>query len=234
MKKTVNLKSIALSIAVAAGSMTAIAPMAVQADSVSGNMGVVSKYVFRGVPQAGASGQGGFDYESDSGIYAGVWGSELDGQGLETDVYAGYGTEVSGVSLGAGVTHYGYTTDMFDTSYTELNLSAGFGPVSLGVDLGSHADQTIDGKEEDESYTVVSVSYEMGGFSATLGSASNFISQTDHTWADFTYGATVAEGTDASMSLIYSSEEASGQKDDKGEPMGGFFLVVGLTKSFDL
>jgi len=237
MKKTLNLKSIAMAVAVASSSLAAVAPVAVQADSLTGNMGVVSKYVFRGVPQAAASGQGGFDYEMDNGAYVGVWGSELDGKGLETDVYGGFGMSVEGVDLGIGATYYGYTKDSssdsnaFDTSYTELNLSAGFSGLELGVNVGSHAKAKA-GKDED--YTVLTAGYAMGNASFLVGSAENFVSEQSYTWAEVSYGAEVAAGTDASMTLIYSGADSGAYTDGDSENQALYSLVVGLTKSFDL
>lgn len=67
--------------------MSAIAtPMAAQAESsFTGNIGVYSAYVLRGITNAasygfendGAAVQGGFDWSGDSGVYVGYWGSSL-------------------------------------------------------------------------------------------------------------------------------------------------------------
>ena len=60
--------------------------------AVTGNAGVFSEYVFRGVAaEGGAAVQGGIDYFHDSGFLAGIWASNtaLFG-GSELDVYAGY------------------------------------------------------------------------------------------------------------------------------------------------
>src|SRR5690606_6797102 len=66
--------------------MTALGVLSVAAQpvqaAVSGNIGVFSKYVLRGVTNDAESDdpalQGGFDYSHDSGFYAGYWGSSLD------------------------------------------------------------------------------------------------------------------------------------------------------------
>jgi uncharacterized protein (TIGR02001 family) len=72
MKKAFQVKSLLLSMAVAGAATMAIAPVAVQA-GVSGNIGAVSTYVYRGVLQTSdASANGGVDYENDNGIYLGV------------------------------------------------------------------------------------------------------------------------------------------------------------------
>lgn len=133
MKQTAKLKTLVLSMAVAGSSIAALAPATTQA-GVSGNIGLVNQYIFRGIEQSGsATAQAGLDYEHESGGYVGVWGSEVgDNQGLEYDLYGGWSGEFSGVSVGLGATLYNYTKDLskddnaFDTAYQEVNLSVGY------------------------------------------------------------------------------------------------------------
>jgi len=111
--------------------------------SMSGNIGVFSKYVLRGIhsgggESAGPALQGGFDTEHSSGMYAGYWGSSLGyadeaGEaGYENDFYFGYSGETSGFSYSAGLIYYKYL-QISDSDAPELSLGAGYGPVSLGV-----------------------------------------------------------------------------------------------------
>ena len=62
---------------------------------VSANVSFTSDYIWRGMTQTdGPALQGGFDFESESGFYAGIWGSNVNfnnGNGQELDYYAGYG-----------------------------------------------------------------------------------------------------------------------------------------------
>ena len=55
------------------------------ANEFSGNVSIGTDYVYRGISQTGeeATIQGGFDWEADNGIYAGIWASniEFDGYG---------------------------------------------------------------------------------------------------------------------------------------------------------
>ena len=62
----------------------------------TGNIGVTSKYLFRGIEQGGgAAVQGGIDYGHDeTGLYAGTWVSNIgfaggsgDDEGAEVDLY---------------------------------------------------------------------------------------------------------------------------------------------------
>lgn len=229
MKNTFKLKTLALSVAMASSSMAILAPTAAQA-GVSGNMGVVSQYIFRGIPQSsgGAAAQAGVDYEGDSGLYLGLWTSEVDGE-IEYDVYGGWSGEMSGIGLSAGVTLYRYTENVFDKAYDELNLSASFGDFSVGVDAGNH---TPAGGGADHSYTIFSASYSMGGAYGVFGSAQDFLGKdTSYTWLELGYGAEIAEGTEIGVALINTMGKDTGMGKDGDGDMN---LVVGLTKSFDL
>jgi len=124
-----------------AGTMLA-APLMADA-GVTGNIGVFSDYVLRGINgTAGTEGngpvaQGGFDYAGDNGIYAGYWGSNLgysDGStstGFENDLYAGWGGKSGGVSYSIGFIQY-YYLHVADSNGLEINPTVGYGPVTFG------------------------------------------------------------------------------------------------------
>ena len=81
----------------------------VLAVNVSGNVTLVSDYIFRGVNLSGEEPaiQGGFDINQD-GFYAGVWASSDSSSG-EFDLYGGYTyTMTDSVSFDVGVTRYYY------------------------------------------------------------------------------------------------------------------------------
>lgn len=110
---------------------------------LSGNVGVVSEYLFRGFSQgSGAAVQGGLDYSSESGFYVGTWGSTIGYAGspgsTEVDFYAGFGGEAGSVSYDLGAIYYWYSeedeNDKPDPSYNtvEVYASLGFGPVTVG------------------------------------------------------------------------------------------------------
>lgn len=228
MKKAIQLKSLLLSMAVAGAATMAIAPVAAQA-GVSANIGAVSTYVYRGVLQTSdASANGGVDYENDNGIYLGVWGADVGGgtDGLEYDVYGGWAGEFSGVSLGLGATGYYYTGD-FDTSYQEINTSVGYGPVTIGYDMGVWEDGAVDGKDAD--YTDLSIGLEYAGMAATYGQYDSDTDLKDNavTYLEVGYSAEIVAGFEGSITYINSSFEASGVKDED-------YLVFGVSKSFDL
>lgn len=126
------------------------APLA-QAD-ITGNIGVVSKYVLRGISNTasgsaendGTAVQGGLDWSHKSGVYVGYWGSNLDyvttspgqtansGNGFENDLYAGYKAKLGPVTLTAGAIYY-YYLNMDEGNAAEIVGNVGFGPVSAGL-----------------------------------------------------------------------------------------------------
>lgn len=112
-----------------------------QAVTVSGSVGLVTDYRFRGVSQSdeGMALQGGFTVSHESGFYAGTWGSNLAGWGtfggpnLELDIYAGYATTVGDVGLDVGVTWFMYPSGADDTDFFEgyAKIKGTTGPLSL-------------------------------------------------------------------------------------------------------
>ena len=125
MKKTL------LATAMLAGSTAALAEF-------SGNVAVVSDYLFRGISQSGgdAAIQGGLDYNHASGFYAGIWGSSIDflatGPTMELDYYAGLGGDITeGGGFDVGAIYYDYPGD--NTSGVVLEYWEVYGSVSGDV-----------------------------------------------------------------------------------------------------
>lgn len=244
MKNAFTLKFLALSMVIAGSSVAALAPATTQA-GVSGNVGVVSQYIFRGVPQSqGAAAQAGIDYGHESGAYVGLWGSQVggidsngdDSRELEYDFYGGYETEISDVTLGAGFTLYRYSQEVFDTTYDEVNLWTGYGPFSVTYNVGRHGKVGVN--EKDMDYSVITVSWEYAGMHALYGVGRDFLpgddsKGVDHTWIELGYGVEIAEGTDANFSLINTSKEGSGYSKD-GKATANTMMLVGITMSFDI
>ena len=197
-----------------------------QAD-VSANLAYMSEYHFRGILQKVSSVSGGIDYES-GGFYIGTWAADVgdnyyeSGSGLEVDGYFGYGTEVGDVALSIGYTGYFYTGD-FDDTYQEINLGAGFGPLTLDVAIGTwdnDFDPLTDGDQDD--YTFVSLTFEHEGFYGTVGT---FSQDADGDYLELGYGTTISE-IDVGLSLILANDDLIGEADES--------LVFTIGKSFDL
>ena len=109
---------------------------------ITGNLGLVSDYRFRGVSQTqnAPAVQGGVDYSHASGFYAGNWNSSVSSQlystgaGVENDVYFGFRRRVANnVTIDVGSMNYYYpravngTTTDFNTN--EVYVGAGLGDV---------------------------------------------------------------------------------------------------------
>lgn len=172
MKKTI-IKPLILATAVASSPMIATSA---QAASVSGNIGVFSQYILRGITTApendDAAVQGGLDVGFDNGIYLGYWGSSLgygNGQnGFENDFYGGYAGSVGDFSYDLGVVHYEYI-NIDDANGTEVYASAGYGPFSVGAK--TLVDDVVWGNQGD-TYWTASFSQPLPqgfNFDATLG-----------------------------------------------------------------
>lgn len=163
--------------------------------SVSGNFGLATDYIFRGVTQTQHTPavQGGFDYSHTSGIYLGAWASNVswvkaggfkDNSSLEVDLYGGYKGSVGDIGYDVGVITYYYPGDQIagatDPDTTEVYVGASWKYLSLkysravsdyfigwgGVGgLGVSANQKTKGSD----YIDLSVSYPMAEGWTLLG-----------------------------------------------------------------
>ena len=118
MRKTLIAASVTTLLSLPAVSALAADPT--PEHTFTGNVGVATEYLYRGIAQTRGKPalQGGFDYSHSSGLYAGVWGSNItwigDGiagasAGLELDVYGGYKGTISGdLGFDVGVLTYNY------------------------------------------------------------------------------------------------------------------------------
>lgn len=186
----------------------------------SANLGFASDYYFRGIFQKNSSASGGFDYESDSGFYAGTWvadvGGDIAGDGLEVDLYAGWGGSSGDFSYGVGVTGYYYTGE-FDDSYEEINLSVGYKWLTIDAAIGQY-----DASPESLDYQFYSATIEHNGFWGQYGT---FQDSFEGDYVQFGYDFSLAE-VDMGASLLLTDDNAVGESEE------AFIFTVG--KSFDL
>jgi uncharacterized protein (TIGR02001 family) len=179
MQKTI------LAIALAAG----FAVPALAQDAPAGphtftaNVGAVSDYLFRGISQTQGRPalQGGVDYSHSSGLYAGVWASNvkwtnIPGLGtkpenrVETDFYGGYKNTIGDFGYDVGLIRYyypgnhspalGVTPDM-----TEVYVGGSWKFVSLKYShtvsdyFMAFAVPPSNGKTQGSNYTDLSITY---------------------------------------------------------------------------
>lgn len=231
---------------IAAGTLVGATLMSTSAlAGLSGNVGVVSEYMFRGVGQSGgAAVQGGLDYEFESGLYVGTWVSNISfGGGTEQDLYIGYATSLGEIDLDLSALYYWYPEE--DESGSELStlefaVGVGFGPVTVGYALATENNFFIgDGNGEEAGYLSVGLSLPVSetlSFDAGFGLYSGdeierflaSIGSTDDSYTDITIGlSTELEGGYAA-SFQYIMTDIDGGSDDDPK------FVVGLSKGFDL
>jgi len=209
---------------------------------VSGNVGAVSEYVFRGISQgSGAAIQGGVDYAADSGFYVGLWGSNISwGPGsAETDVYAGFSGGDT-VTYDLGVTYYYYPEeDETGTDPTAATIEAyfglGFGPVTVKAFYSPTYFGATDASGDDitQLYVNGSASFPMSdslSLDAAVGVTSlsddvDFGYEVTDSYIDYSIGLskTIDDTLSASFSII-----GTDLSDDDPK------YLVGISKSFDL
>ena len=116
------------------------------AGKFSGTLTAVSDYVFRGISQSDEAPaiQGSFDYKHDSGVYLGVWGSNVDFNdgdeaSLEADIYGGVSGQcgITGITWDLNATYFAYpgADDSLDYDYIEGKVGLGYtiSAVTLGA-----------------------------------------------------------------------------------------------------
>lgn len=122
MRKTLLATAIAAAISFPAIVHAQGAPAAAPASphTFTGNVTLASEYLYRGIAQTRGKPalQGGFDYAHASGVYVGLWGSNISwisdavpgaSASLEVDIYAGYkGTITGDLGFDVGVLTYNY------------------------------------------------------------------------------------------------------------------------------
>ena len=223
MKK--SLLSIALTSVLATSAFISTQASATDIEGLSANVGVVSQYIFRGVVQTDtASASAGVDYET-GGFYIGAWTADVQ-DGLEIDVYGGYGNELdNGFGYSVGFTTYQYTGD-FDSAYNEINLGLSYSFFSVSYNVGTHEKDSGLGIAESD-YDFLSLTAEYEGFYATFGTWGKDF---DGDYVELGYGTEVS-GFDFGVALISYSKEL--HADWTLEPVGGDeTLVFSIGKSF--
>lgn len=194
-----------------------LAISSVASADLTANIGYASEYIFRGIPQKTSSASAGLDYEA-GGFNVGTWAADV-GDGLEVDVYGGYGFDISeSFSMSVGATGYFYTGD-FDDTYLEVNVGAAFEFVSLDVAVGQY--DNFDGPTLDYTYYALTLAAENGLYGTFAGFEQDFEGQ----YLELGYGTSLAE-IDLGVALIFGNSDLLGDSDET--------IVFTIGKSFDL
>jgi uncharacterized protein (TIGR02001 family) len=130
--------------------------------TISGGVAVVSDYRFRGVSLSNKkfAVQPTLTVTHESGLYAGIWGSNITpntGDNIEADFYAGYAGG-DAITYDIGATYYAYP-GVSGISYVEFTgkLGTTFGPAKLGAQV-SYAPKQGSALAKDNIYTGLNAS----------------------------------------------------------------------------
>jgi len=242
------------------------APLAAQAADVAGathslsaNLTLASEYLYRGISQTNGRPalQGGFDYSHASGLYAGVWGSNVSwladatagvSAPLELDVYGGYKGQFGGAfSHDIGVLTYNYPGSYpaghVDADTTEVYGALGWQWLSLKYShvVSSHVfgfTSSSGGKTRGSGYLDLSASHDLGngwGINAHAGHQ-RIKGNAAASYSDYRLGLTKDVGF-GNLGLHYSSTTAKGEvgepyRNALGRDLGQERLVLSFSKTF--
>ena len=222
MKTTKTL----LACSILAGSM-GMSQMASAESALTGNVGFVSEYHFRGVLQnESATVSAGADYDFGGGFSGGVWTADVV-DGLEYDIYGSYSGETKDLSYSVGFTGY-YYTGQFDVPYEEINLNVGFGKFSFEHSIGSYDgdfDSVAAGNQQDYSFTAVTYEHGNGAY-ATYGMWGDEVSGE---YLEVGYG-TEYKGLEVGIAVITGDDST----DNDHLTTSTTSLTMSIGKSFDL
>ena len=211
-------------IVIATIALALLAPLGADAQEaeVSANAGFVSQYFYRGIFQKDSSASAGLDLGFGA-LSLGTWVADV-GDGVEIDFFGSVGVDVGEGSLSIGGTAYLYTGE-FDDTYLEVNLGAGYGPLSVGFSIGQYENfgaRTLD-------YWFAEVTAEHEGF---YGTVAGFGADSTGNYGEVGYGFSAAE-LDFTISGILSDSDLSGLFDGDGLPTPGLTVIFGIGKTFE-
>jgi len=118
--KSILVSAVAAALVMPPAAIAQPAPTPASDHTFTGNLGLFSQYIFRGLTQTDRKPaiQGGFDYAHSSGFYAGIWGSNIswitDGYApggsysAEFDTYLGFKLPVNAFTFDVGFLRYNY------------------------------------------------------------------------------------------------------------------------------
>lgn len=174
--------------AVAAGVLGGLSAVSVPAAAeVTGGVAATSEYMFRGiVSEGGAAVQGNLDWSHDSGVYAGIWGSNANlAGGNELDLILGYSMDLSDtVNVDAGLIYYIFSED------EEFDAPAG----TLAADGTPFSDSDLD-------YLEAYIGVNIQNFSLYAYYASNFFNVEDNDFFNADDGESIYLSADYSIPL---------------------------------
>jgi uncharacterized protein (TIGR02001 family) len=213
---------------VLSGLMSAPVLAADSPHTLTGNLGLTTDYVFRGVSQTQnePAVQGGFDYSHASGFYVGTWASNVewvslgykDNNSMEIDLYGGYRGSAGDVGYDVGVITYYYPGDeipgAIDPDTTEIYVGASWKFLSAKYSyvVSDHFvgwTTSTGGKTDGSYYLELNATYDLGNGWGVLGHVGHqdVKGNDDASYTDFKVGVTKDVGFGV-VSLAYSDTDA--------------------------
>jgi uncharacterized protein (TIGR02001 family) len=140
--------------------------------STSASVALSTEYVWRGVSQTMSDPaiSGSFDVGHATGLYAGVWGSNVDfgsDASAEIDYYAGFSSDIgdTGFSYDIGGLYYDYPSEE-ELNFFEVYGSVSYSFLSAGI---AYSLDWFDTEAEDDVYYTLDASYDLAPFSLAAG-----------------------------------------------------------------
>jgi uncharacterized protein (TIGR02001 family) len=228
MKNTMTAAGISAAI-LAGGLTTSSGALA----DFTANIGATSNYVWRGATQTGNAPaiQGGMDYESGIGIYAGTWVSNVNfgdepsledgavsirsGSEYEADFYAGWGMEFGdNLGLDLGYTYYYYGQNESGADFGEIYGKFAFWWFEVGAYYTAN-DQS-DSVGSDLNPFVTGDFFYYGKFSIDFAESWN-VGFTLGQYEFTNDGATFADGEVADYNYAYGQLDLTKSADEYGD-----------------
>ncbi len=244
-----------LSLTLAAGGAFAQAKPPEPDYTLAFNVGAVSDYRFRGISQTSFDPalQAGADFSHKSGLYLGVWGSNIkwikDYIGAtkgstEVDMYGGFKGEITpDLTFDLGLIRYQYPGNTVASKTVNANTTEVYGALSYGVVTAKYSRATsnfiANPNSDGSGYFEVSATFDLGnGFSLTPhlghqtipnvpGSVGNYTDYSLSLGKDFGNGLAVsaaAIGSDARRAFYTNPPD--------GKNLGKSTVVAGLKYNF--
>lgn len=234
------MKSIRM--AACAAGLALLVPVAAQAQDeeeeatgaweLDAEVGLFSDYRFRGVSLSGKDPEvtAEVSVAHESGFYAGTWVSNVDlGSGnddIEVDLYAGFATDLGGLTVDVGALYYLYPSDG-SLDYIELTGSVGatVGPADLTLGVAYAPSQGALGNT-DNTYVYVSGEVPLSDRSTLFGTFGIEDGAFGNSKRDWTVGVAIDVGSGFTISGAYVDTARA------FSPLADATGVFSITKSF--
>ncbi|MDB5752822.1 MAG: hypothetical protein JWP65_3243 [Ramlibacter sp.] len=241
-----KLAALAAALLLSGAALAQTAPAAATPDyTLTGNVGVVTDYRFRGISQTRLRPalQGGADFGHSSGFYIGTWASTIrtikDAGGdadVEVDLYGGYKFGLGPVALDVGVLRYLYPGSSLGTNpdTTEVYAAGTFGPATLKY---SHAVTNAFGfANSDNSYYVdLTAGFETGYWGTTVTPHVGYQrirGNSGFSYWDWSLALGKDFGNGLSGSLAYVDTDNNNYRGPGSKNLGRWGVVAGVKYAF--